>query len=122
MFTDVVDVASDNIGYAIYQEKLNGNLIENGHVSMNYLRGLLPGTAIPVLGMARSLYLNPCDFWLWDYLKSKVFATKTNTMAELKDCIRNVVDAKPISMIRRVMANVAKILHTLPVWRPEEDI
>lgn len=45
------------IGYAIYQEKkLNGNLIENGHVSMNYLRGLLPGTAIPVLGMAHGLH------------------------------------------------------------------
>lgn len=45
--------------------------------------------------------------------ENKLLATKPNTTVELKDCIRNEVDAKPLSMLRRVMENdVATRLQT----------
>ena len=35
----------------------------------------------------RSPDLNPCDFWLWGYLKDIVFSTLIAHLAELKACI-----------------------------------
>lgn len=86
---------------------------------MNAVRDLLPGHLMPVLG-------NVDDLLLWCYLKSKVLATKPNTISELKNSLeelirlKNKVAAIPMSMIRRVMTNVVK--RWRPVWRTEEDI
>lgn len=85
-------------------------------VSMNYsLRGPIPGYGNSrfedVAWPARSPHIEMRVIFLsWE--KSKVFATKFNTITELKDCIWNEVDAKPTSVIRRVMANVALRLQT----------
>ena len=35
--------------------------------------------------------LDPCDFFLWGYLKDRVFANRPNTIAELKTKIRSAI-------------------------------
>jgi hypothetical protein len=94
----------------------DGATAHTANLSMNALRDLFPGHLISRFGdvawPARSPDLNACDFWLWGYLKSKVFVTKPNTIAQLKNCIRNEVAAIPMAMIRRVMANFVKRLNT----------
>ena len=49
--------------------------------------------------------LNACDFFLWGYLKSKVYENRPRTAADLKHDIRNEVAAIPGVMLQRVMRN-----------------
>ena len=51
----------------------------------------------------RSPDLNPCDYFLWGYLKTKVFETKPRTIADLKQRIQDEVAAIPVEMLREVM-------------------
>ena len=46
----------------------------------------------------RSPDLTPPDFFLWGYLKSKVYVNKPRTVAELKDNIREEIAAIPAEM------------------------
>lgn len=61
---------------------------------------------VPWLVLALSLDLHACDFWLWGYFKSKVFVTKTNAVAKLKNYISNQVAVIAVSTTYRVMANI----------------
>jgi hypothetical protein len=54
---------------------------------------------------ARSPDLNTCDFFLWGYLKSKVYEKKPRTTEDLKQNIRKEVAAVPPTMLQRVMQN-----------------
>ena len=54
---------------------------------------------------ARSPDLNPCDFFLWGYLKSKVYSNRPQSIEELKDAIRQEIASIPHEMIRRVIDN-----------------
>jgi hypothetical protein len=45
------------------------------------------------------------DFFLWGYLKEKVFAHPLHTIGELKACIRHEVEAITPDLLRRVMEN-----------------
>lgn len=55
---------------------------------------------------ARLPDLNPCDFFfLWGYLKSKVFSHHPRSLEELKRSIRSEIDALPPKMIHWVMEN-----------------
>lgn len=80
--------------------------------SMAVLRELFPGKLISRFGdvpwSARSPDLTSCDCWLWGYLKSKVFASKPQTIPELKQCIQENIAAIPQAMIRKVTANLQK--------------
>ena len=42
---------------------------------------------------ARSPDMNPCDYFLWGYLKHKVFTTQPQTLVELRDKINTEVAA-----------------------------
>ena len=53
----------------------------------------------------RSPDLNPCDFFLWGYLKSKVYSNRPQSIEELKDAIRQEIASIPHEMIRRVIDN-----------------
>lgn len=53
--------------------------------------------------------------------EEKDFVTKPNTIPKLKNCIRNEVYSRPMSVIHRVMANVVKRSKRRPVWKSEED-
>ena len=52
-----------------------------------------------------SLDLNPCDFFLWGYLKSKVYSNRPQSIEKLKDTIRQEITAIPHEMTRRVIDN-----------------
>ena len=55
---------------------------------------------------ARSCDLTPLDFFLWGYLKDKVYVNKPRTIQELKDeIIRHINDIEP-QLCLRVIENV----------------
>lgn len=51
--------------------------------------------------------LSPPDFFLWGYLKDKVYANKPRTISELKVNIREEIRAIPRSVCKSVMLNFA---------------
>ncbi|CAI6355622.1 unnamed protein product [Macrosiphum euphorbiae] len=54
---------------------------------------------------ARSLDLSICDFFLWDYLKEKVFKHRPHTLEELKTRIREEIASIPVDMCQKVVEN-----------------
>jgi hypothetical protein len=57
---------------------------------------------------AKSPDLNACDFFLWGYLKSKVYKKRPRTMGYLKENIRDEVAAISLIMLQRVTQNFQK--------------
>ena len=55
---------------------------------------------------ARPSDLSACDYFLWGYLKSKVFISKPRTIAELMQSIQEEIAAIREQMTRRVMENL----------------
>ena len=74
---------------------------------MNCLRQMFPGRLISLRGdvnwPARSPDLTPCDFFLWGYLKSKVYIKRPNTM---EDLINNIE-----AEIGRILADILVRVH-----------
>ena len=56
----------------------------------------------------RSPDLNPCDFYLWGYLKSKVFNPLPNSLDELKINIRREIEKITKDDLKRVFLNFEK--------------
>ena len=50
----------------------------------------------------RSPYLTPCDFFLWGFIKSKVYATKPANIPELKEKIRAAFGLITVEMRQKV--------------------
>jgi hypothetical protein len=55
--------------------------------------------------LAWSPDLSPCDFFLWGYLKEKVFKHRPRSLEDLKERIQQEIDAIPPGITRRVMMN-----------------
>jgi len=76
--------------------------------SLNYLRGQFPGRVLSNRGdqdwPARSPDLTVCDFFLWGYLKHKIWSQdvrmQPNNVRELKEAIRNKCADLDPAMIR----------------------
>ena len=49
---------------------------------------------------ARSPYLNPCDFWLWGYLKDLVYQGYVRSLVDLKTSIQRHVAQIPRDLLR----------------------
>ena len=64
----------------------------------------------PVEWPARTPDLNPLDFFLWGYLKSKVFLMPPENLAELERRIREEMDLlrQDCEMIRRAVFNMVR--------------
>ena len=64
--------------------------------------------------------LNPPDFFLWGYLKERIYANNSQTLDALKTNIRRVVRNIPADMIARVIANfnvsVAAVILQRGAW------
>ena len=63
----------------------------------------------PIRGLdwpARSPDLNPCDFCLWGYLKSKVYTPRPTTLDQLEVNIRREVEALDPDMMRRAILDM----------------
>ncbi|KAK3892425.1 hypothetical protein Pcinc_003658 [Petrolisthes cinctipes] len=50
-------------------------------------------------------YCSICDFFLWGYLKEKVFRSRPHNLEELKMRIREEIAAIPLEMCRRAAEN-----------------
>ena len=77
--------------------------------SLGVLREMCPGPLISLRGgvgwPAWSPDLSPCDFFLWGYLKEKVFKNRSRSLEDLKERIGQEIDAIPPEITRRVMKN-----------------
>ena len=74
---------------------------------MDVLREMFPGHVISLRGdvgwPARSPDFAPCDFFLWGYLKTKVFEHHPRTIEELKAAIRQEIARISPQITARVM-------------------
>lgn len=88
----------------------DGATAHTARVSIARLQELFPAAVISRNGdvpwPARSPDLTVCDFWLWGYLKSKVYLNRPHTIQELKENIRNEIRLIPMNMLERVMNNL----------------
>jgi hypothetical protein len=95
---------NDNIWF-----QQDGATAHTSRRSMEILRQMFPGHLISLRGDVgwppRSPDLTPCDFFLWGYLKEKVYTHRPRTIDELKAAITEEINAIPLNMTRRVMDN-----------------
>ena len=73
----------------------DGATAHTAHAPMNVLRNMFPGCLISRFGDVpwppRSPDMSSCDFFLWGYLKGRVYTHKPRNLGELKDAIRQEV-------------------------------
>jgi hypothetical protein len=73
--------------------------------------------AFPTAWPSRSPDLNPCDFWLWGYLKNLVYRGRLVTLADLKDSITLHVRSISTDQLRSV---VEQAVHRLQILHIEK--
>jgi len=77
---------------------------------MNVIREMFPGRLISRFGdmhwPPRSPDLTVCDFFLWGYLKSRVYESKPRTLDELKDAIKTEIALIDENLLQRVHLNL----------------
>ncbi|GFW84689.1 uncharacterized protein TNCV_2597341 [Trichonephila clavipes] len=61
----------------------------------------------------RSLDLTPADFWLWGYLKSRVYLSGPSSLSELKDAIRREVSSIHPDVLHSAVAGFVTRLECL---------
>ncbi|CAB0019743.1 unnamed protein product, partial [Nesidiocoris tenuis] len=92
----------------------DGATTHTARISLNFLRRIFPGRVISRHGDVpwppRSPDLTPSDFFLWGYLKSKVYVDKPRTIQELKQSITQETVGIPDDMVERVMRNFGERL------------
>lgn len=92
----------------------DGATSHTARVVMDYLRRVFPERLISLRGHlnwpARSPDLAPCDFFLWGYLKSKVYCNRPATLEDLKHNIEAEIARIPLEMLERVHQNFWKRL------------
>ena len=57
---------------------------------------------------ARSPDLTAPDFFLWGYLKEKMYMNKPQTLDQLKSNIRQEIENIPVEILKKVMKNSIK--------------
>jgi hypothetical protein len=50
--------------------------------------------------------LSTCDFYLWGYLKGKVYETNPHTLDELKESIQSTIEAMDVIVLYQVHLNM----------------
>lgn len=68
------------------------------------------GRGGPVAWPARSPDLNPCDLFLWPYLKDKVSRAAPNNIDELKEKIRHEIEQITPAVLANVRNNLSRRL------------
>ena len=114
MLENFLEPQLSEFGYGNVWFQQDGATAHTSRRSMEVLREMFPGRLISLRGdigwPARSPDLNPCDFFLWGYLKSKVYINRPQTIAQLKDYILQEAAAIPTEISRRVIENFRKRL------------
>lgn len=62
---------------------------------------------------SRSPDITPCDFFLWGYVKERVYNVRPSSLEDLENKIRQVMVQIPNAMLVRVMQNYVKRLNQL---------
>lgn len=83
-----------------YLHDFFGNRIISGRYRDRYGYGLT--------WPAYSPDLNPCDFFLWGYLKDRVYKNRPRTIADLKQAIIDEASNIPPDVLSRTIANFKK--------------
>jgi hypothetical protein len=87
----------------------DGATAHTARPSMTVLRRLFPYRLISRFGDVpwppRSPDLSICDFFLWGYLKSRVYEVKPRTIEELKEAIRHEITVINRDLLERVFVN-----------------
>lgn len=100
-------VEEEGLGDLWFQQ--DGATAHTARNSLNVLREMFPGHLVSLRGdvgwPARSPDLSICDFFLWGYLKEKVFKHRPHTIPELRERIREEVNAIPLDMCQRAIQN-----------------
>ena len=109
----VVGSASSNSGVRAVFSVHHGVV---GRTSSLYFWGVykkwrVAGSNTACISPPRSPDLTPCEFFLWDYLKAKVYEQRPLTLEALKEAIRQEVAAITPEMILKVMDNYRERLH-----------
>ena len=80
-----------------------------------WLHRHLPGRWIgrrgPLEWAARSPDLTPLDFYLWGYVKQKVYKNYHNDLDELRTSITNVIHSIQPDVLKTVFSNISKRLN-----------
>lgn len=92
----------------------DGATAHTARVSMQVLRGMFPERLISRFGdipwPPRSPDLSTCDFFLWGYLKERVYSHRPRTLAALQEAIREEVATIDGELMTRVMADFSRRL------------
>jgi hypothetical protein len=76
---------------------------------MEIVREIFPEHVISIRGElpwpARSPDLSACDYFLWGYLRTKVYTTTPQTIDDLKITIQKEISAITENMARRALGN-----------------
>ncbi|XP_011049237.1 PREDICTED: uncharacterized protein LOC105142985 [Acromyrmex echinatior] len=87
----------------------DGATAHTSRASMAVLREHFPERLISIRGdlewPARSPDLTPCDFFLWGFLKSRVYVNRPSTLQDLKTNIQEEIANITPAMLARVMTN-----------------
>lgn len=88
----------------------DGATAHTARTSMAALRTMFPQRLVSRFGdvnwPARSPDLAACDYFLWGFLKSKVYANRPRTIQDLKNNIHAEIEAITGDTLRKVMANL----------------
>ena len=92
----------------------DGATAHTAGASMEVVHRMFPQHVISRFGDVawppRSPDLSICDFFLWGYLKGKVYISKPRTLEELKDSIRREIAAIDNDLLQTVMQDFRKRL------------
>ena len=94
----------------------DGATCHTSNATMTFLRQKFPGRLISRRGDVswppRSPDLSPCDFFLWGYLKERVYTEKPRTLHELKEAISEEIRRIPRAMLGSVATSFISRLHS----------
>ena len=94
----------------------DGATAHTANESITIVRNMFPGHLISRFGdvpwTPRSPDLSTCDFFLWGYLKSRVYAHKPRTLNDLKEAIHQEIRPTDRQLLARVMDDFKKSLKT----------
>ena len=100
------------------QPVINAVLITyiNYSITENYIGKMaspfLPSTQSGASPQSSASHLSACDFFLWGYLKSKVYFRKPRTVDDLNVSIREEIATVPQEMLVNVLQNFEERLRT----------